>query len=60
MSELKNVKIGDEVNFVVNDKKMPVVVTDVIRCIFSREPIALEFEGRSGHVQFPMEYFQSK
>lgn len=56
--ELKNVKIGDRVKLVAGENSITVTVTDVLRCIFTREVIALEFKGRSGDdVQFPIDYF---
>lgn len=58
---LANVGIGDVVTLVApSGKTSNVVVTDVIRCIFSGEPIALEFTSKvdGSPVQLPINYFR--
>ena len=55
---MSQVKIGDTVKLTApSGTSKLVVVTDVIRCCFSKQPIALEFEGRNGPVNLPIEFF---
>lgn len=57
---MENLKIGDKVILVApSGKTRTVTATDVIRDCFSREVIAIEFQGVDGSVSLPVKFFKA-
>lgn len=56
---MESVKIGDKVTLVApSGKTRTVEVTDVIRDVFGREVLAIEFKSQNGVTQLPAEFFR--